>query len=129
MIFPIDDHSRKDDGIGWDFVAGTAKEQRSGAAGGGRYGHFHFFPQKIIILGFMMSFGERNWHGIFAGQGYVRVWAGRPGSDNPPKESSDWLPQKNFCTTHFRFENRSFVEFTEKNEHHGGDVGENGCFP
>ena len=37
-----------------------------------------------------MSFGERNWHGIFAGQGYVRVWAGRPGSDNPrenpPKE-------------------------------------------
>ena len=37
--------------------------------------------------------------------------------------------QKNFCTTHLHFENRSFVEFTEKNEHHGGDVGENCCFP
>ena len=44
---------------------------------------------------------------------------------NPPKIPSE----KNFCTTHFLFENRSFVEFIEKNEHHGGDVGENGCFP
>ena len=39
------------------------------------------------------------------------------------------FPEKNLCTTHLFFENRSFVEFTEKNEHHGGDVGENGCFP
>ena len=39
------------------------------------------------------------------------------------------IPSENvFCTTLLYFENRSFVEFTEKNEHHGGDVGENGCF-
>ena len=43
----------------------------------------------------MMSFGERNWHGIFAGQGYVRVWAGRPGSDNPPKN-----PQRKYFLYH-----------------------------
>ena len=28
-----------------------------------------------------MSFGERNWHGIVRGQGYVRVLAGRARSD------------------------------------------------
>ena len=44
----------------------------------------------------MMSFGERNWHGVFAGQGYVRVWAGRPGSDNPPKESPQNPQRKEF---------------------------------
>ena len=36
---------------------------------------------------------------------------------------------KNFCTTRLFFQNRSFVEFTEKNEHHGGDLDENGSFP
>ena len=36
---------------------------------------------------------------------------------------------KNFCTTRLLFQNRSFVDFTEKNEHHGGDVDENGSFP
>ena len=79
-----------------------------------------------------MSFGERNWHGIVRGQGYVRVLAGRARSDmlrdSPrltqpltppltPRLTPRLTPPKNFCTTHFLFQNQSFVDFTEKSEH------------
>ena len=67
-----------------------------------------------------MSFGERNWHGIVRGQGYVRVLAGWARSDNPrltPPLIPPLTQRKNFCTTRLLFQNRSFVDFTEKSEH------------
>ena len=63
-----------------------------------------------------MSFGERNWHGIVRGQGYVRVLAGRARSDML-RMTQRLTQRKNFCTTHFLFQNQSFVDFTEKSEH------------
>ena len=39
-----------------------------------------YFPQKTNILGFMMSFGERNWHGIFSRPRMYQCM-GRPGAE------------------------------------------------
>ena len=67
-----------------------------------------------------MSFGERNWHGIVRGQGYVRVLVGRARSDMlrvTPPLTPPLTQRKNFCTTRLPFQNRSFVDFTEKSEH------------
>ena len=63
-----------------------------------------------------MSFGERNWHGIVRGQGYVRVLVGRARSDML-RVTQRLTQPKNFCTTRLPFQNRSFVDFTEKSEH------------
>ena len=71
-----------------------------------------------------MSFGERNWQEIVRGQGYARVLVGGARSD-----MLRVTQRKNFCTTHFLFQNRSFVDFSKGNEDYGGDLEENGCFP
>ena len=75
-----------------------------------------------------MSFGERNWHGIVRGQGYVRVLVGRARSDMLRVTQPTFQPT-NFCTTRLLFQNRSFVDFTKGNEGYGGDLHENDCFP
>ena len=46
-----------------------------------------------------MSFGERNWHGIVRGQGYVRVLVGRARSDmlrDLPQNLPQNLPERIF---------------------------------
>ena len=80
----------------------------------------------------MISFGERNWHGIVRGLGYVRVLAGRARSDMlrlTPRLTQPLTPRQNFCTTHFLFENWSLGDFETGSDLYGGDLHENGHFP
>ena len=83
--------------------------------GNTQFMHHGVFSQKVIILRFIMSFGERNWHGILPAKdmsGYGPAGRGATFPDWLPDWLSDWLSEKNFCTTHLSKEMRSLVEFT-----------------
>ena len=53
-----------------------------------------FFSQKMYILGFMISFGERGM-GFLPAKAMSGVWAGRARTEIPRL-----TPRKNLCTTH-----------------------------
>ena len=78
----------------------------------------------------MISFGERGM-GFLPAKAMSGVWAGRARTEIPrltPRLTPPLTQRKNFCTTHFPFQNRSLVDFSKGKEGYGGDVGEDGCF-
>ena len=93
-----------------------------------------FFP-KDKYLGIYDIFRLAQLTGFLPAKAMSGVWACRARTEIPrltqllTQPLTQLLAQrKNFCTTHFPFQNRPLVDFSKGKEGYWGDVGEDGCF-
>ena len=123
----------------WELSAFTSPDfSRSSSFDFSFYIGASFFP-KDKYLGIYDIFRWAQLTGFLPAKAMSGVWAGRARTEIPrltprltqplTQPLTPRLTQpKNFCTTHFPFQNRSLVDFSKGKEGYGGDVGEDGCF-